>query len=486
MMGPILLVILPFLGAFLLPIIYRHYNQAGYWVAPIVLMISVVICIGLWHGINTIGAQSLVMGGFSVPIGIVLYVDGLSILFVLMLLIGSLVLWIGAWHRRIKEEMLLLLMVGGGSGLVLSGDLFNIYVFFEIVAVASYGLSASRRSDPCGYIASLRFLLLGALGSGFILLGIAIIYALTGTLNLSHLTLLAPEFLHGTAGLSAFALMLIGFAVKAELFPVNTWVSEVYAHAPVRVSALLAGIISKLALVVVLRLLLLLYAHEHAYLLLLAIGAAGLITGELAAFHAKDFRRTLAYSSIGQLSAIAIAFSIPGPLGILSGIALAFHHALVKAGLFMLAENWKGSLESLRGIAQKSWLSSVLLIIFVLSLIGIPPLPGFWAKFLLFKAGFSAGGWYAYAMILVLLSVVIEAAYFFRIVRFMYQPNIEQTLPTTHWHELKPTLIVMALLLLVMFMIDPIYHNLNDIAIQATDVKSYVDNTLPAWTLNRY
>ncbi len=484
MMGPILLIVLPFLGAFLLPIVYQRYNQVSYWAAPIILIISMIICIGLWYGVNNIGPQSLVLGGFSAPLGIVLYIDSISILFILMLLVGSLVLWLGTWHRRIKEEMLLLLMVGGGSGLVLSGDLFNIYVFFEIIAVASYGLSASRRSEPCGYAASLRFLLLGALGSAFILLGIAIIYALTGTLNLSHLTLLAPELLHGTAGLTAFALMLIGFAVKAELFPVNTWVSEVYAHAPVRVSALLAGIISKLALLVVLRLLLLLYAHEHAYMLLLSIGVAGLISGELAAYHAKDLRRMLAYSSIGQLSVIAIAFSIPGPLGIMSGIALAIHHALVKSGLFMLSEQWKGSFISLQGAATSSWLAALLLIIFVLSLIGIPPLPGFWAKFLLFKAGFTAGGWYAYAMILVLLGVVVETAYFFRVIRIIYQAPHGKAPTPPDQRELHPALVIMLFLLLVMLMIDPVSHSLETIAMQAADIKTYVDSTLPAWTLS--
>ncbi len=484
MMGPILLVILPFLGAFMLPMVYRHYAQVGSWVAPLILVVNLIICLGLWHGVEVVGAQSMAMGGFTAPLGIVFYIDGLSLLFVLLLLSGSLLLWLGAWHRRVKEEMLLLLIVGGGSGLVLSGDLFNVYVFFEIVAVASYGLSASRRGDACGYAASLRFLLIGSLGSSLILLGISIIYALTGTLNLSHLTLLAPELLQGAAGLSAFALMLIGFSVKAELFPVNTWVAEVYAHAPVRVSALLAGIVSKLAMVVVLRLLLLLYSHEYAYMLLLGIGVAGLVTGELAAFHAKDLRRTLAYSSIGQLSVIAIAFSIPGPLGILSGIALAFHHALVKTGLFMLAENWRGDFSSLRGVAQKAPLASFLLIVFSLSMIGIPPLPGFWAKFVLLQAGFAAGNWYQIAMIVFLLSIVVEAAYFFRFIRVLYQNSAEQPPSMPHKRELQPALVVAVLLLLVMLMIDPINHNLTTIATQASDVKAYIYNTLPAWKLD--
>ncbi|RKZ68366.1 MAG: NADH-quinone oxidoreductase subunit J, partial [Candidatus Parabeggiatoa sp. nov. 3] len=283
-MNAIWLVALPLLGAFLLPIIYRRSTMLGYWTGPFILLVNLAIAFEIWRSITPEqGPHSIAMGGFKAPLGIVFYVDKLALLFIIMVVLGTLILWLGNKIGKIREETLLLLIVGGSCGLALSGDLFNIYVFYEIVAVASYGLAASRGTGA-GYAASLRFLILSALGSSLLLLGIALIYAVTGTLNLSHLAELAPEHLNNTVGLVAFALMLIGLGVKAELFPINTWVPEVYATAPPRVSALLGGIISKLALLVILRFLVLIYAdNTEAHLLLLNLGILGVISGELAA-----------------------------------------------------------------------------------------------------------------------------------------------------------------------------------------------------------
>jgi formate hydrogenlyase subunit 3/multisubunit Na+/H+ antiporter MnhD subunit len=413
----------------------------------------------------------------------VFYVDRLALIFVMALAAVTLVLWLGyRKDNNVREHTLLLLLVAGGSGLALSGDIFNVYVFYEIVAVASYGLAASQRSGA-GFAASLRYLILGALGSSLILLGISIIYALTGTLNLSHLITLS-EILHGPAGLAAFALMLIGFSVKAELFPVNTWVPEVYTTAPVRVSALLGGVISKLALLVILRLLVLLYADTPAPLLLLGLGVLSVVSGELAALRATTLRQVLAYSSIGQLGLIAVAFSIPGPAGILAGIALALHHAIAKPALFMLAQAWGGQLIRLRGAAKRAPWSAVLFILLALSLIGVPPLPGFWAKLLLVQAALAApGSLYAWIILAVLASAVVETAYFIRIARTLYaETNAQTAIPECQ--DLRPAWTFAGILLLAMLTAGPVGYSLSISASQASDAKLYRQNTLPVWQVN--
>ncbi len=482
-MNGIWLVALPLLGAFLLPIIYRKNTIIGYWTGPIILAINLGITLGLWHSVTVDGPQAIAMGGFSAPLGILFYVDQLALIFVITVVLGTLVLWLGKEMGRIQEETLLLLIVAGGCGLVLSGDLFNIYVFYEIVAVASYGLAASRGSGV-GYAASIRFLILSALGSSLLLLGIALIYAITGTLNLAHLAHLAPQMLKGSIGLVAFTLMLIGFGVKAELFPVNTWVPEVYVTAPARVSALLGGIISKLALLVVLRLLLLIYTDTSASLLLLNLGVLGLITGELAALRASNLRQVLAYSSIGQLGLVAIAFAIPGPAGVMAGIALALHHALVKPALFMLTEAWGGQLKQLVGSVQVSMLSTLLFIILVLSLIGLPPLPGFWAKFLLLKGalGMENNG-YEMAIVVDLIATVIETIYFIRIVRLMFQQQTKKTfVESPHLRELIPASVLLILLLVSVLNVGNIGGHFTTVAENAADRQAYINNTLPtAW-----
>ena len=471
-MNAIWLVILPILGAFLLPLIYRQNTRVGTWIGPFILGLSLILAFGLWGDIAANGVQTILMGGFPAPVGIVFYVDHLALLFVIMLVLGTLVLWLGKEKGNIQEETLLLLIVAGGSGLVLSGDLFNIYVFYEIVAVASYGLAASRGS----YAASLRFLILGALGSSLLLLGIALIYAITGTLNLAHLAT-HPEILQGTVGLTAFALILIGLGVKAELFPVNTWVPEVYTTASARISALLGGLISKMALLVILRLLVLLYDTSAAHLLLLTLGVLGVITGELAAMRATHLRQVLAYSSIGQLGLVAIAFSIPGPAGIIAGIALALHHALVKPALFMLTKAWGKQLSHLAGASQ-SLLTTILFLVLALSLIGIPPLPGFWAKFLLLK-GALATNIAAYQMVItvVLIATVIETIYFMRIVRVMFNTK-PPPIKAPALQELVPALVFVTLLFISVLNLGTIGKSLEIVATSAADKSIYM-NFLP-------
>ncbi|RKZ42583.1 MAG: NADH-quinone oxidoreductase subunit J [Gammaproteobacteria bacterium] len=479
-MNGVWLVALPLLGAFVLPMIYRRHTIVGYWTGPVILIINLAIAMGLWQRVSADGTHSIAMGGFPAPVGITFYVDKLALLFAIMVILGTLILWLGKKMGEVREETLLLLIVAGGCGLALSGDLFNIYVFYEIVAVASYGLAASRGTGA-GYAASIRFLILSALGSSMLLLGIALIYAMTGTLNLSHLAYLAPQMLNNSVGLVAFALMLIGLGVKAELFPVNTWVPEVYATAPARISALLGGIVSKLALLVVLRLLVLIYADTSAPLLLLSLGILGVITGELAALRSSDLRQVLAYSSIGQLGLVAIAFAIPGPAGIIAGIALALHHALVKPALFMLTEAWGGQLNRLVGAAQVSMLSTLLFIVLALSLVGIPPLPGFLAKFLLLKGALAVeNGWYHTAIAVVLIATVIETAYFIRIMRLMFQSKTQQTADAPLMRDLKPALSLVVLLLISVLTVSPISQSLSAIAEEAADKEVYINKTLPS------
>jgi len=459
-MNGIWLVALPLLGAFLLPIVYRQHTIVGYWTGPFILLINFAIALGLWHGIAN-GPQIIAMGGFSAPLGIIFYVDKLALLFVIAVVLGTLVLWLGKERGKVQEETLLLLIVAGGCGL------------------------APSKGSGAGYGASLRFLILGALGSSLLLLGIALIYAVTGTLNLAHLAELAPQMLNGSTGLVAFALILIGLGVKAEVFPVNTWVPEVYATAPARVSALLGGIVSKLALLVVLRLLVLIYDDTSAYLLLLNLGVLGVLTGELAALRATDLRQVLAYSSIGQLGLVAIAFSIPGSAGVIAGIALALHHALVKPALFMLTPAWGGHLKRLVGAAQVSMPGALLFLVLALSLIGIPPLPGFWAKFLLVTGALGTTenvAWYQMAIAVVLIATVIKTAYFMRIARLMFQgQSREKPVSAPHSRELAPALTLVGLLLVSVLTVGPISKSLEAVASEASDRKAYIKNTLPVW-----
>ena len=298
----VLLVILPLLAAFTQPIVSRLSASIGKLWGPLVLVIMAAMGFHAWGQLGDT-AVALQIGGFKPPFGIVFYIDRLAVLFSLVVSLGTLLLWTyGPKDGGTRQSVLTLILAGSSTGLAFSGDLFNIYVFYELLSVASYGLVAAQ-GTAAGFAAAMRYIIISAFGSVLTLIGIALIYMLTGTLNLANLAQVAPEQLNNVLGLSAFFCILIGVGVKAELFPVNTWVPEVYATASKRVSGLLAGVVSKLALLIILRLLVLVFHQEQALQVMLVLGILGVLTGELAAWRATDLSRILAYSSIAQRSA---------------------------------------------------------------------------------------------------------------------------------------------------------------------------------------
>lgn len=482
----ILVVILPLLAAFLMPVMARTSEVLARVTGLSVLFLSIVIILSVWGTVDK-QAVSFAIGGYRPPLGIVFYIDQLSLLFALAIPVMVLLFW--PWNKvtHIREYSLLMLLTASASGLVLSGDLFNIYVFYELLAVASYGLVAvqgrlGQKSEGAALAASLRYLILGTVGSVMMLIGIAIIYTQVGTLNLAHLSLLAPEKLNNVAGLSAFALILIGVGVKAELFPVNSWVPEVYGAVSTRLSALMAGLLSKLAVIVIIRLLVLLFPQPEALQLMAILGMLGVITGELVAWRSKDMIRMLSFSSIGQLGLVFVAFSIPGDIGLMAGFAVALHHLLVKPALFMLAGGWSGPLKNLSGVAKQSPYITALFVLLIMSLLGVPPLPGFWAKLLIvMNLASQSAPVYSFALAFVLIATVIEAAYLYRVVMILYkqpQPDREpqQSRQKNHkFADLSIASAVAVILVVVVLQIQPMEKKLTSMAQQTGDRQHYIN-----------
>ncbi len=472
-------VAIPLMGAFLLPIGARRMAELAGLFGRIVVLLSFSTSVALAVSIWTAGPAVSAMGGFAAPLGIVFHADRLAMLFLLALNVAVFLFWPRGEGDNAGAYTLMLALLAGGSGLILSGDLFNIFVFYEIAAVASYGLAASGR-NRAGFAAALRFLILGSVGSSLMLIGIALIYARTGTLNLADLSRIAPQALSGPVGLAAFILLLAGLGVKAELVPLNTWVPEVYGAAPARVSALLAGVVSKLAMVVALRFLVQVFPGNGAHTVLLVAGILGVLAGELAAWRAGSLMETFSYSSIAQLGMVALAFSISGAAGIAAGIALALHHAVVKPAFFMLAARWRGPVGGLAGAVKDSPLAVWLFVILSLSIIGIPPFPGFWAKFLFLKAAFaapSAGTWIA--VFVMLAGTVVEAAYLFRAVMVFFSARERGgSTPRFAFDHLAPALGLGAVLLAAMVFIAPLGASISGMADEASDAAAMAARVL--------
>jgi len=473
-----LAIALPLLGAFLLPVTARRGLQwLGALLGPTVLALSALV---LFANASVYEAPyAIALGGFAPPLGITFYVDPLALLFALTVPLVTLLLWPGDdGDAGIRRQSLTLLLAAALTGLALSGDLFNLYVFYELAAVASYGLAAGSGSSP-GFVAAFRYLLISALGSVFGLMGIALIYFQTGTLNLAHLATLSEQ-LANPQGLAAFAMLVIGFGVKAELFPVNGWVPEVYGAASKRVAALLAGLASKLAVLAIVRILLLVFPHEEARQLLLVLGILGVITGELAAYQARDITRMLGWSSVGQLGVVFIAFSLPGKAGLIAGVTVAMHHLVVKSALFLLADRWGGAIARLKGAASSSRLGAAMFVLFSLSLLGLPPLPGFWSKFLVLGGLADAGSTLQLAaMAIILAGTVLEGAYLMRVITTLYKSPDARAMPQRqHPGNLFASTVFAAVLLAAAAMVNPLWQGLNSMADSGVDTKGYIETVL--------
>lgn len=485
----IMTVVLPLLAAFVLPVVGRTSvtlaRLLGLATVLITATISWLVACQLFN-LNS-GPFVFTLGGFPVDMGITYYVDQVAALFVLLVSLMAALLWPFDHRATPRHYSLILLLVAGCSALAMSADIFNIYVFYELVSVASFGLAASQRSNAA-FAATLRYLVLSGAGTVMALTGIALLYTQTGTLSLVQLTALHGDALTGPLGLASFLLILLGVGVKAELFPVNMWVPEVYATTSSRTAALLAGVVSKLAVLVVIRMLVTVFPFPEAMQLMLLLGVIGVIAGELAAWRSRDMTRMLAFSSIGQLGMVFIAFAIPGEMGLMAGFALALHHLLVKPGLFLLAERWGGAIADLQGAARPAFggslLAGVLFVLFALSLVGVPPFPGFWAKLMLIKGlVVQAEAIYSAALVIFLIATVIEANYLFRLaVQLFARPNVPSIASSIGRHgflELGGAALLAAVLITALVFITPVGDTLQGMVAQFANVPLYVTSQAP-------
>ena len=473
-----LALVLPLLGAFLLPLLaHGALRRLAVLFGPGLLALAALLLFGAWSTYES--PYAIALGGFAPPLGITFYIDRLALLFALAVPLVTLLLWPGGSDEAsVRRQSLTLLLAASLTGLAMSGDLFNLYVFYELAAVASYGLAAGSGSGAA-FVAAFRYLLLSALGSVIALFGIALIYFKTGTLNLAQLATLSEQ-LANPQGLAAFAMLVIGFGVKAELFPVNGWVPEVYGAASRRVAALLAGLASKLVVLAIVRILLLVFPGEEARQLLLVLGILGVVSGELAAWQARDIARMLAWSSIGQLGVVFIAFSLPGTIGLVAGVTVALHHLVVKSALFLIAERWGGAIDGLRGAAASSWLGAALFVLFALSLLGLPPLPGFWSKFLVL-GGLAEGGTtlQLLALAAILIGTVIEGAYLMRVLTRLYAaPDSQAPPPPQRRSSLLASGLLASVLIGAALFINPLWLGLKDLAASGVDTSGYVETVL--------
>ena len=459
---PVLQVALPLIAA---PICVLLRRPGLAWAfATLVSWALFAISILLLIRVMSDGVISYHLGGWAPPFGIEYRLDAVNG-FVLLVITGIAAVVTPYARQSVAQEIaaprhnlfygIYLLALTGLLGITATGDAFNIYVFMEISSLASYVLIAlgpSRRARAAAF----QYLIMGTIGATFLLIGIGLLYMMTGTLNLADLSVRIHEVPDMRPIYAAFAFVTIGVLIKLALFPLHIWLPNAYTYAPSAVSAFLAASATKVGAYVLLRFVFTLFGQEFSFErmplmeILMPLSLAAILVGSGVAIFQNNLKRLFAYSSIGQIGYLALGISFASTSGLTGAIVHIFNHAMMKGGIFLalgciMLRSGAVELNTLNGLGRRMPFTMAALVIGGLGLVGIPGTSGFVSKWYLIQAALEADLWpvallilFGSLLALVYVGRVIEAAYF-------RAPAPEAAAPReAPWQMLVPTWILIA------------------------------------------
>jgi len=437
---PVLQVVVPLLFAPICVLLRRHNLVWG--VVLLSCWASFVIATLLLQQVLTGGEIIYAIGGWEAPWGIEYRVDILNS-FVLLIITGiaSIVITFAreSVHKEISEDRIylfytaFLLHLTGLCGVVITGDAFNIFVFVEIASLSSYAMISAGR-DRRALLAAFRYLILGTVGATFILIGIGLMYVMTGTLNIADMADRIRDVQDTRTIVSAFAFFTVGVCIKFGLFPLHYWLPNAYTYAPSIVSAFLSGTTSKVFIYVLLRFLFTIFGAEYAFdtmhldIILMVAALLAIFSGSIAAIYQDNIKKMLAYSSIAQIGYMVLGISLVSVTGLMASILHLFNHALIKTALFMSVACFffrfdSVSLKDLKGVGRQMPWTTMAFVIGGLSLIGIPMTVGFISKWYLIVAALEKDWWWMAALIL--LGSILAVVYIWKVIEVIYFQSTE-------------------------------------------------------------
>ena len=368
-------------------------------------LINLGVSIWLLTAVTGKGVLILNMGGWRAPFGITLVVDYLS---GLMLVVSSIIaLTIAIYsinffnykHKTHRFYVFFFSLLMGLNGAFITGDVFNLYVWFEVMLMSSFVLITlgSKKEQIEGGI---KYLALNLIGSMLFLAGLGLLYGKTGTLNMAHLAKILIYDQQSIFMNTSAVLFFIAFGIKAAIFPLYFWLPASYHTPNITISSLFAGLLTKVGVYALIRFFTLFFVQDQQFWHTMALIIAGftMVFGGMAASIHYDTRRILSYHIISQIGYMIMGLGIFTPLALAGGIFFMLHNMIAKTNTFLVAgmiAKLKGSfyLKDVGGLFKQSPVAAILFIIPAFALAGIPPLSGFFAKFILIKAGIEAQVW---------------------------------------------------------------------------------------------
>jgi multicomponent Na+:H+ antiporter subunit D len=432
---PILIVVPLFLGVALVPAVGLWRRRLAY---PLTMVLLATYFSLALKGLFTVMARGGIrysLAGWEPPYGIEFHLDMLSAFVVTVIAGIALIVCVYAGvavprelgRREASFFSVLFIMLLGLNGMVLTADLFNLYVFFEVSSLAGYALMAVGHRKAA--VSAYRYLLLGTVGASFYLLGVGYLYVITGSLNMADVASRLPALAGNPALLVSLVLMVIGLGLKMALFPMHMWLPDAYTYASSTATAIIAPVMTKVSAYVLIRMLFFVYGMDLAHgtlpvgAFITWLGLAGVVAGSVMAIAQKDAKRMLAYSSVAQVAYIAVGIGLGSSVALIGAMLHILNHAAMKSCLFLVM----GSVQSQTGSTRIRTLTSLGrsmpwtfagFTLAALAMVGIPPTNGFFSKWYLVLGGIQAGQWPV--VVIIVFSGLLTAVYFFRVLAKVY------------------------------------------------------------------
>lgn len=464
------------------------------------LVLFLLSAIVLLNAVSTQGIQVVQLGDWQAPFGISLVADLLAAGMVVITAIIALAVGVYSLQEISTERKkngfypILLVLLFGVCGSFLTGDIFNLYVWFEIMLVASFVLIVLG-NDKAQLEGAVKYVILSFISSGFILTGIGVLYNLTGTLNMAELSVVISDYPDKTIITIPAVFLFIGVGIKAGLFPLFSWLPASYPTPPMSIAGLMSGLLTKVGVYVLIRLFTLIFPDnigiDHQFLLIIA--GLTMFFGVLGAVAQEDLRKILSFHIVSQIGYMLMGLALFSPLALAGAIFYIFHHILVKTNLFLISgivNEIYGSfkLGKLGGIYRNFPFVSILFVVAAFSLAGLPPLSGFWGKFILAKAGFQLDQYFIVAVSLLVGLLTLYSMTKIWVSAFWSPPSEEvqmnagysreRTLFRSKYLMILSALFLALMTLFISFFPDVLISFSQKTANQLLNTQSYIDAVL--------
>jgi len=443
---PILIVVIPLLFSFIVPVVGWWKKRLCYPLVTTALGLSFASSVAVARKVVVDGPVHYYLGGWEPPWGIEYYIDHLAAFMALLLTGMSLLVAIYS-RTSVQREFpgrealfycVFLLLVTGLVGIVVTGDMFNLYVFLEIASLTSYALIAIGGERAS--FAAFRYVIMGTIGACFYLLGVGYLYIVTGSLNMAELSQILPELYHSKVVLVGFAFLAIGTAIKMAIFPLHVWLPDSYTYAPSAVSALVAPLMTKVGAYVMIRIMFGVFSPVFAIEVVPAtailswLAAIAILAGSVMALAQVNLKRMLSYILVAEVGYIVLGVGLANRNGLTGAILHILNDAFMMACLFfvvgaVLQKTGTTNIYQLRYLHRKMPFTAGALVIGGLSVVGIPPLCGFFSKWYLLLGAMEQQQWLFVAVLLA--SSLFSAVVFFRVIDNVYYDQI-------HGHDGNP------------------------------------------------